>query len=332
MKETILFIYNEMPESGICGISIFGMSYSKAMMLTEKYNVLRFCANSGQEVIDLYNQYKPKLIFYAFCIRTTPWMAEIAWKKRIPCKHIVIDADITQRAIDTFHPSTFYGFDAYVCHDPTLDVDFRDNVYKVSHIRPDVVAPEYVDTGITKIGFHGSATFNKGILELVDYVQQNYDEAELRFHCPLNYTYSGNSNKDLMNNIEIVKSKISKPGIKFFLTTDIVSDQELVNRISQNTVNCYFNREDPYGTPVSSIHTALSARRPIAIRKTKPTVSYWQPKPSICIEDNSIKDIIKNGFEPLEFLYEKYSPANICKEFESIIGKLLKPKGMSFSL
>ena len=62
-------------------------------------------------------------------------------------------------------------------------------------------------------------------------------------------------------------------------------------------MNCYFYTPDPYGLSGSSINAALSARRPIAIRKTKPTLSYWNVNPSICIEENSIKENIDSAAE-----------------------------------
>jgi hypothetical protein len=60
-------------------------------------------------------------------------------------------------------------------------------------------------------------------------------------------------------------------------------------------------------------------------------VEYLGINPSICVEDNSLKTIIDNGFGPLIPLYEKYSPANVCHDFENIIKKVLLPPGIVFS-
>jgi hypothetical protein len=211
-------------------------------------------------------------------------------------------------------------------------VSFTPNVYKINHIMPHVQATEYIETGKIKIGFHGSPTFNKGILELVDFVQNEFDEAELIFHCPLHFPNNGHTPCEFMNNINMVKSKIYKPGIDFKLTTDIISNQELVNRLSQNTINCYFNQDGPFNLTGSAIHTALAAKRPIAIRNSRASKAYLNVDPSICIEDNSLQTIINNGFEPLMPLYEKFSPTNVCHDFENIVKKVLLPSGLVFSL
>ena len=332
MKETILFISQPIFEDKICAIGISGKLFADAILLSEKYNVKHFYAESGEEIIDLYKTHLPKVIFYMFCSRTTQWMMDTNWKKDVPCKHLVLDADVTQRSIDTFRPEHFYNFDGLVSIDPSLDVNFTPNVYKVNHIMPNVAPGEYIDTGKIKIGFHGSPTFNKGILELVDFMQKEFDEAELVFHCPLHFPNNGHTPAEFTNNINAVKSKIYKPGIKFTLTTDIISNQELVNRLSQNTINCYFNQDGPYNLTGSAIHTALASKRPIAIRKSRASKAYLNVKPSICIEDNSLRTIINNGFEPLMPLYQKFSPQNVCHDFETIIKKVLLPSGLVFSL
>jgi hypothetical protein len=331
MKDTVLFISQPIYEDKICAIGITGKLFADAILLSDKYNVMHFYSESGDKIIDLYNQYKPKVIFYMFCSRTTQWMMDTTWKTKVPCKHLVLDADVTQRSINAYNSENFYNFDALISIDPSLDVNFTSNVYKVNHIMPNVVAGEYIETGKTRIGFHGSPTFNKGILELVDFVQNEFDVADLVFHCPLHFPNNGHTPIQFMNNINTVKSKIYKPGIEFKLTTDIISNQELVNRLSKNTINCYLNQDGPYNLTGSAIHTALAAKRPIAIRKSRASMGYLGLNPSICIEDNSLKTIINNGFKPLMPLYEKYSPVNVCRDFENIIKKVLLPPGIVFS-
>lgn len=331
MKETILYIKNTPLKNGMCAIDNSGNLYGDALALSKIYDVKQFHASSGEDVIKLYEIYNPKVIFYFFCSRTAPWMMEKQWKKNVKSKNVVLDVDATQNSVNNFNKSSYYDFDALVGLDSTFDVKFSDNVYKVNHLRPMASVLEYIDTGIPKIGFHGSPTLNKGIIELVDYAQTQFDNAEICFHCPIDIPNSGHSPENLMENIRKVKSRIVKPGFKFSLSTDIISYEEVVQKLSLNTVNCYFMPDNPYTTHASSIHTALSARRPIAIRKSRAHLAYINLNPSICVEENSLVDIIKNGFEPLEQLYNNFTPQNVCKDFEKIIYKLMNPSKLSFS-
>jgi hypothetical protein len=333
MKNTVLFILNEPLKNGMCAIDFTGKLYANALELSCKYEVKQFYASNGQDVINLYRQYNPKVIFYFFCSRTAPWMMETLWKKEVPCKNIAIDVDIRNNQIVNFKPGTFYNFDAIVGADSTLKADEEMHFYKVNQLRPDAKPLPYIEQKIPKIGFHGSPTLNKGLVELVELINFEFDEAEINFHCPIDLPNSGHSKSELMNNINNAKSRIYKSKIKFNLTTDIVPYDEVVRRISQNTINCYFNTDSDYASHASSIHTALSARRPIAIKKSRAHLAYLDLNPSICIEDScSLKDIIANGFGPLEELYNDFSPENVCKDFEKIIHKLLNPVKLSFSL
>lgn len=332
MKKTVLFISQPIFEDKICAIGISGKLYADAFLLSDKYNVLHYNAINFEEIQDLYQKHKPHVIIYMFCSRTTAWMTDATWKKNIPCKHLVIDADVTQKSINDFSKEKFHNFDGLISLDPSLDVQLRDDVFLINHIMPKVNPSEYIETGVVKIGFHGSPTFNKGIIELVDIVQNEFDEAQINFHCPLHFPNNGHTPNEFMSNINAVKKRITKTGIKFSLTSDIISNQELVDRLSQNTINCYFNQDSPYNLTGSAIHTALAAKRPIAIKRSRASKAYLNTNPSICIEDNSLKDIISFGFSPLESIYEKFTPENVCNDFEKIISKVLMPSGFSFSL
>lgn len=332
MKKTILIISKKRVENEMCGILLFSELYGNAASLSEKYNILHIFVNSLDDFLEAYELYKPEIVFYNFSRRTTPWMMELNWKKKVQCKNVIIEMDATQTTADNFHPSNCFNFDYMTTIDPTIDVRLIDNVFNLNHLMPTVNVPDYIEPEITKIGFHGAPSLNKGIVELVATVNYEFDEAEIVFHCPLNYTYSGHKPDEYMQNINLAKAQITKPGIKFTLCTDLLTDQELINKLSQNTINCYFNQDSPYSVRASSTDYALAAKRPIAITKSKCNKILWNVKPSICIQDNSIKTIIANGFEPLQEIYDKFTAENVCRDFENIIVKILKPKVLSFSI
>ena len=83
MKENILFIHAPMPDTGICALSVCGNFYADTFTASKKYNVLAFTALSSEEVINLYEKYQPKIIFYHYGERTTLWMKDKTWKKNI---------------------------------------------------------------------------------------------------------------------------------------------------------------------------------------------------------------------------------------------------------
>ena len=50
----------------------------------------------------------------------------------------------------------------------------------------------------------------------------------------------------------------------------------------------------------------------------------WNTQPSICAEDNPLKEIINNGFGPLEKYYNEWSHENFIKVFEDNINSVIK--------
>jgi hypothetical protein len=46
-------------------------------------------------------------------------------------------------------------------------------------------------------------------------------------------------------------------------------------------------------------------------------------RPSICIEDASMKEIIANGTKPLEPFYEAWSPKKFVRAYDEIIDEVL---------
>ena len=70
------------------------------------------------------------------------------------------------------------------------------------------------------------------------------------------------------------------------------------------------------------IDYALSVQKPIAINKSNMFSHILDATPSICVEDNYLKDIIKNGFAPLHEKYNSWTNENFIHNIESIIGNL----------
>jgi hypothetical protein len=104
------------------------------------------------------------------------------------------------------------------------------------------------------------------------------------------------------------------------ITTNFISDDELLEFLAGNDLNIFFYQKYPtYNGISSSIDYALSVKRPIAICRSNMFSHIWNTTPSICAEDSSLKEIINNGFSPLEHYYNQWSHSNFIKVFEDNI-------------
>jgi len=71
----------------------------------------------------------------------------------------------------------------------------------------------------------------------------------------------------------------------------------------------------------STIDYSLSVKKPIAINDSNMFRHINNVTPSINVNNTSIKEIIINGFAPLEKIYDEYSNKNFIKKYETILTK-----------
>lgn len=118
-------------------------------------------------------------------------------------------------------------------------------------------------------------------------------------------------------------SFITNPDIEVEVNRDILTDQGVVDFLSQNTVNCYFyDYLDQCGL-ASSPDFALAAKRPFCITKSFQFRHLWNLYPTILIENTTLKNVIENGMKPFDKFYQEYTEDNVVKDYEKIIEKIL---------
>jgi len=95
------------------------------------------------------------------------------------------------------------------------------------------------DSSIPIIGSFGLPTDYKAWDQIVERVNQEFDEAIIRFHIPY-ATHVPGSDKRIRTIISQCEKHITKPKIQFEITQDVMSRQDLLNWCAENTINCFF--------------------------------------------------------------------------------------------
>lgn len=108
-------------------------------------------------------------------------------------------------------------------------------------------------------------------------------------------------------------------GIALQITHDFLSDHGLLEWLSHNDVNCFIRDPAPSNGISSALDAALAVRRPIAINRHPMFRHMTNLDPSICVDDMSIGQIIRNGLSPLVPVYERNCREVVLKEIESIL-------------
>ena len=116
----------------------------------------------------------------------------------------------------------------------------------------------------------------------------------------------------------------NKSNIKLNFTNNFFTNQDMLNFLFNNDLNIFFYENYSFYNGISStIDYALSVQKPIAICKSNMFSHIVDVKPSICVEDSDLIEIINNGFEPLKEKYDSWSHKNFIDNMEMIIEKLL---------
>jgi hypothetical protein len=233
-------------------------------------------------------------------------------------QHLAIIHEFSQEKADE---TTSEMFDYSLFQDPNI-IEKNSCVIKTLQL----VYP-YVNTTqeplVPTVGSFGFGFPDKGFEFLVYKVQEEFDEAIINLHIPFNDVVDKDG-KNALKTAKNCRAIVKKPGIILTITHDFLIEKELLDFLAGNTINCFFTDVRKKLGISSAIQHALAVRRPIAITKCPMFRHILDAKPSICIEDSNLKEIIANGTAPLEPFYEKFSEKAFVKDYERILDKVLK--------
>jgi hypothetical protein len=325
----VLFVAQTLGHKAACGIGLIGKLLGESLVKSKKYRFEVLYTDSEKDLEDKIVATSPAAIIYNYHSHTTPWVHNPTLRKRFSnIVHIMLHHDIHQQIIDSYSARKYFGFKYLVTADPTLKGN--DNVFLVNRLIPPHQPKSYIDKGIPIIGFQGFGPRHKGIHKIAEKVQEEFDEAVIRLHIPFSF-YGDPEGNEARKRVAEVRDIIKKPGIKVEASHDLLSTDEIVKFLSENTINCYFYDYLPGAGLASSPDYALAARRPLAVTKSHQLRNFIGLNPSICIEDNSLKDIISFGLKPLEKLHNSYTEESVLRDYETMLDKILAPKPTSYT-
>lgn len=332
-NNTILFVTHKKCQ---CGVYEFGENIFDALKSSKKYNFIKAECSNINELKEYFEKYRPIAIIYNYMHATMPWVASTIFRygilknniADIPVPQIGIIHSITQNIANSakqgrkyaiFHPEFANRlFDFYIAPDPTI---LLQNPHVFKHGRP---IPKYTNKfsipDKLTIGSFGFA--KKGYEDLIELVQSEFDEAEIKINIPFAKfgDIDGMKARDIGNDC---RKLLRKPGITLSISHDYLDKDALLDFLAQNDINVFLR--DGKGRGISSvIDYALAVNRPIAISNSQMFRHILDSKPSISVTENSLTEIINNGTKPLTKYTKEWSTENLCWEYERIIDAILK--------
>ena len=295
-----------------CGVYQYGKRVASILSKSKNLIVHYLEMDNREEFQKEVDLHKPQVIVYNHLTGTMPWVdgEYVNQLRQLGIKQGTIVHNVAY--------STFFDF--YLHQDP----NYKPNENNYRLLRPlfQYTNKTNLNPNKLKIGSFGFGFASKQYESLCACIRDNFHRTtfpvELRLH--LTHSHFCENSRDI-ETIKFVSNRIlNNPNITLNITTNFISDDELLEFLAGNDLNIFFYQKYPsYNGISSSIDYALSVKRPIAICRSNMFSHIWNTTPSICAEDSSLKEIINNGFGPLEHYYNQWSHSNFIKVFEDNI-------------
>lgn len=251
----------------------------------EQYRVV--CENNNMDAI-IYNYYPT----------TLPWLTEEVIQHEVP-------------NIGVFHEAHFN-----VKFDHVLNIDATKEINSIPRPLLDYTCTERINTGIPVIGSFGFGFNSKGFHTLIEYVNDQFDEAIIRLNITSAHFGDGKDNTEaLCNDVK------RKDTIKVIITHDFMDDKTLLDWLSGNDINIFMYDVNGDRGCSSVIDYALSVNRPIGISNSVMFRHIYMS--SIDLGICPIKDIISNGLDHLEKYKCAWKHDKLIEKVEFWLNKII---------
>ena len=171
------------------------------------------------------------------------------------------------------------------------------------------------------IGSCGFNFYSKNFQHVATVVAQSYDDALIRLH--IGQHPHGNSIQDITNTIQQQLWALGKPNIDIEISTDFLTDEDLVAFLSANTANVFLYPpfEGESRGISSTIDKALASRKPFAISDST-MYRHINSEKKFLLTHYSVDDIISFGTDHIEPFWAEHSEKNLIEVVDEIVSKL----------
>jgi hypothetical protein len=219
------------------------------------------------------------------------------------------------KTMTIMHTAAFHtAYFDYIIDQNPLNSNFPRPLYDY-----DISKPKKIHD-VIQIGSFGFAGDHKGFDNIIKLVNENYDFAQINLH--ITNAYYGDSNGYCQHRIiNAIKLISRKPGIALNITTNFISNQEILDFVYENDLIVFAYTGG--GTDSSSIPDyAISTNTPMAVTSIGMFKHVYTPE--IDLELNSLSKILEFNKQTnyVTHLRELWSRENLIEAFEHLISSL----------
>ena len=306
-----------------CGVHQFGRYIAEGLRDSKRYSFLYNEIVTMDDVDSLIEAHDPAAIIFNWHSHVTMPNIDLQqlsthWIPLIGIMHEISD-DNSDHVFQVNH-----NFDAFIIHELNLKVN-RSNKKILRTVRPLLKHSSNTQSSnstVRKIGSIGFATPNKDYPGIVSYVQSQLDNCVIRFNIP-SAKFGDSDGANARAVAQQCRDLIVKPGIELQISHDFLTQEQLLDFLSENSVNIFFYRHSFSRGISSAVDLAIASGRPIALNRDPMFRHLFDVRPSIFVEDNSLTKIIDNGTSPLDFARHTWTLSRVLSDYENFIDSIV---------
>jgi hypothetical protein len=295
-----------------CGVYQYGKRVGNILEKSTNHKFVYLELDSHKDLDDEIDKYNPQAIIYNWTGGTMTWVTP-------ETVNILRQKNIKQFLL--VHNVGYATFFDYYLHQHPYWQFVDDKNFAIPRPLPFYTKKDIKKSNdIIRIGSFGFGLLNKHYNEICRIVNDQFhsENVELRLHLTTGTFAGTNQNIPLVS--QLCQQNITNKNISLKITTDFISDKELLDFLAGNDLNIFFYENyHTYNGISSVIDYALAVQKPLAINKSSMYSHLLDATPSICVEDNTLTSIISNGFSPLQEKYDSWTHEKFIHTLETIV-------------
>jgi len=308
----ILFITHKITN---CGVYQYGKRIYDILKKETRINYKLAEIDSYNEYVSLLNEESYSFIIYNYHGAVMQWLTPHTIQKEV-------------KNIGIVHESDESLFDYILSIDPSAQEDSKHfsiprPIYEIDipKTKNEIVSDfiyKYTDTDLPIFGSFGFGFQNKGFDKIIKYVNEQYNNAVIKFVIPVaHFDPNPNTHTHAYNNCASIPRK---DGIILMITHLFFTNEEILEFLQSNTMNI-FMYDYMRGRGISStIDYALSVKKPIGISDSYMFKNIYSDE--ICLYKRSIDSILQFSNYYCEKFVERYSNKNLIDKFYCVIDSI----------
>lgn len=295
------------PQDERCGVFQFGKNFSEILTKSWKHNYSFHVFKDVQTLIEASNYYDAFIINWHE--KLFPWLDDdLIAALKIPVAFIG-GHDCYPLFVNKSHV-----LDATSCNEATSRSTPIPRPVRDFWPLPD---PERVTIGSCGFNF-----YSKNFHFIATIVAQSYDDALIRLH--ISQHPHGDTIDGIEKTIQQELWRLGKPNIDVEISTDFLTDEDLITFLSANTANVFLYPEflgQNRGLS-STIDKALAAKKPFAISDST-MYRHINHEKKFLLSHYALDDIISFGTKHIEPFWKEHSEKRLIEVIDGIVSKLV---------